>query len=521
MFQEIKEQIKAIDKRRYKDIKPSSQTLKYMQCVFNQSNEIDNELLKTYIKLFIIDNDDDLYLAYFDNGREFNERTKTSDIDNTDKRNIIIHSNYIIKNSKNQIIATIMVYDSDNVGYYETDYFNKSRIPCFYLYDINKFLQNKDFLNTLQYKETLIKTELINIFINDDDAKLSEYIAVDDHETAVYLTYALKSVPLIGMAEMYGAVKCFKLLYLNGYFNTSLINEKCIIIGNNYEILHICENDGGINFIKMFKYAIKYHRNELIDYCYMKCEINEYDFMELIMKCLKYYNYEALEFLLEHETQRPKITTLYDHNVLLNNFAAIEYMITKYNYVILDDFNGLIYKTILNGYEEDIIKFIFDNNLPLDIFNFKYNIIREAIIQNKNIDLFKLLLQNLFGVSNLWNDYDLYVSIDPLTTFAQYSYKLGKFDINILKLLIAKKSIDNFNARTGENILFDLTDAYYETKHNNILELIKYLADIGFDCIIMNSKGENILNYYLNKHNNNISESDEFIKLCKSLGIQQ
>lgn len=519
MFQEIKEQIKAIDERRYKDIKPSSQTLKYIQCVFNRSNEIDNELLKTYIKLFIIDNDD-LYLVYFENERKFDERTKTSDIDNTDKRNIIIHSNDIIKNSKNQIIATITVYDDDNIEYCGTTRFNKSRIPCFYLYDINKFLQNKDFLNTLQYKEELIKTELINIFINDDDAKLSEYVAVDDHKTAVYLTYVLKSVPLIGMAEMYGAVKCFKFLYLNGYFNTSSKHEKCIMIGNNYEILHICENEG-INFIKMLKYTIQYHRNELIDYYYTKCEINEYDFMKLIMKCLTYYNYDALEFLLDNEKYRPKITTLYDYNVLLNNFAAIEYMITNYNYIILNDFNGIIYKTILNGYEEDIIKFIFDNNLPLDEFNFKYSIIREAIIRNKNIDLFKLLLQNLFGVSNLWNDYDLYVSIDPLTTFINNSYKLETFDINILKLLIAQKSIDNFNTRTGENILFDLTDTYYETKHNNIIELIKYLAEIGIDYMIMNNKGENILNYYLNKHNNNISDSDEFIKLCKSLGIQE
>lgn len=504
MFQEIKEQIKAIDERRYKDIKPSSQTLAYIQCVFNQSNEIDNELLQTYIKLFIIDNDD----LYF--------------IDGEDERNDVMFNNAIIKNSKNQTIATISIYDDSDTEYYKIINLNKSsKIPYFYLNDINEYLQNKNLFNTLQYLETFKNYKLINIFINDDDAKLSEYVAIKDHKMAIYTTNVLKSVSLIGMTEMYGAIKCFKFLYLNNYFNTCSNHEKCIIIGNNYEILHICENEG-INFLKMLKYTIQYHHNELIEYYYRKYDgINEYDFMKLIMNCLTYYNYDALEFLLEHETHRPKIKCINGCSDFLNNFEAIKYMITNYNYVILDDFNGIIYETILNGYEEDIIKFIFDNNLPLDEFNYKYIIIREAIIQNKNIELFNLLLQNLFGVSDLWNEYDIYVCINPLTTFVRNSYKLKTFDINILKLLIAKKSISNFNTRTGENILFDLTDAYYETHHNNILELIKYLADIGFDCIIMNSKGENILNYYSHKYNNNVSESDEFIKLCKSLGIQE
>lgn len=105
MFQEIKEQIKAIDEKRYKDIKPSSQALKYIQCVFDQSNEIDKELLKTYIKLFIIDNDD-LYLDDDDDETQF-ERVKLNDINNTDERNNVIYNNVSIKNSKNQTIATI------------------------------------------------------------------------------------------------------------------------------------------------------------------------------------------------------------------------------------------------------------------------------------------------------------------------------------------------------------------------------------------------------------------------------
>ena len=525
MFQEIKEQIKAIDERRYKDIKPSSQTLKYMQYVFNQSNEIDKELLQTYIKLFIIDNDDlnfgndDTYTA--DDGDEIKYGgIKLSDIENNDEQNNNMFNNIIIKNSKKQTIAIISVCDDGNTEYCKTIPFNKSRIPHFYLNNTNKNLQNKELLNTLQYIDSFKYSELLNIFINDDVAELSKYVAIKDHKTAVYTTNAIGFVPLIGLAEMYGAIKCFKFLYLNDYFDASLINQKCIVIGNNYEIFHICENEG-INFLTMLKYSIQYHRNELIEYCYMKCNITEYDFIKLIMKCLTYYNYEALEFLLEHETYRPKIPFINNYSVLLNNFSAIEYMITKYNYIMLNNFNGIIYETILNGYEEDIIKFIFNNNLPLDDFNYKYMIMKEAIRQNKNIELFKLLLQGLFGVSNLWNNYDIYVLIDPLTTFVRNSYKLETFDINILKLLIAEKSINNFNIRTGENILFNLIEAYYITKHHNIIELIKYLADIGFDYIIMNNKGENILNYYLNKHYTDVSDTDEFVQLCKSLGLQE
>ena len=517
MFQEIKKQIKAIDERRYKDIKPSSQTLKYIQCVFNQSNEIDNELLRTYIKLFILDNDE-LYISFCKNETEY-ERIKLNDTKEIDQYRFYKYNNVFITDNENQTIAIL-----DKYNYYRVFPFNKIGIPLFHLSNINKYLQNRDLLNTLQYSDSPISHKLINIFINDDDAGLSEYVAIDDHKTEIYNTNILNHVSLIDMAAMYGAIKCFKFLYLNDYFDRLLMNQKCTIIGNNYEILHICENEGGINFLKMLKYAIQYHCNELIEYCYRKYGgINEYDFIKLIMKCLKYYNYDALEFLLEHETQRPKITTLhdYDYDVLLNNFAAIEYMITKYDYIILNDFNGIIYEAILHNHEEDIIKFIFNNNLPLDGFDYKHMMIKEAIIQNKNIDLFKLLLQNLFGVSNLWNNYELYVLIDPLTTFARYSYKLETFDINILKLLIAKKSIDDFYIRTGENILFDLTDAYYKTEHNNILELIKYLAEIGFDYIIMNNKGENILNYYLNKHYKYIpDDDDEFVQLCKSLGIQ-
>ena len=335
----------------------------------------------------------------------------------------------------------------------------------------------------------------------------------------MYTTNAVSFVPLIGLAEMYGAVKCFKFLYLNDYLNISLIDHKCIIIGDNYEIIHICENEG-IDFLIMLEYAIQYHRNELIEYCYRKCSITEHNFISLIMDCLTYYNYEALEFLLEHETYRLKATYINNCSVILNNFSAIEYMVTKYDYVMFSDFSEIIYKTILNGYEEDIIKFIIDHNLPLDESKYKYKIMREAIRQNKNIDLFKLLLKGLFGVSNLWNHYDIYVLIDPIIIFMRNSYKLETFDINILKLLVAEKSINDINDRAGYNILFYLAIEYYITQHNNILELIKYLIDIGNDYTKIDNDGKNILNFYLSRTYKPISDTDEFVQYCKSLGLQ-
>lgn len=517
MFQEIKEQIKAIDERRYKDIKPSSQTLKYIQCVFDQSNEIDNELLKTYIKLFIIDNDD-LYLDDDDDETQF-ERVKLSDIDNTDEQNNTIYNNVSIKNSKNQTIATISVYDDSDTEYCKTISSKIFRFPYFYLNDINKYLQNKDLFNTLQYIDSFKGTKITNIFANDDVAELSKYVAIKDHKRAMYTTNVVSFVPLIGLAEMYGAVKCFKFLYLNDYLNMSLIDHKCIIIGDNYEIIHICENER-IDFLIMLEYAIEYHRNELIEYCYRKCGITDHDFIPLIMKCLTYYNYEALEFLLEHETYRTKATYINNCSVILNNFPAIEYMITKYDYVMFNDFSEIIYKTILNGYEEDIIKFIINHNLPLDESDYKYKIMREAIRQNKNIELFKLLLKGLFGVSNLWNHYDIYVSINPIMTFMRYSYDLETFDINILKLLVAEKSINDINDKPGYNILFCLAIEYYITQHNNILELIKYLIDIGNDYTKIDNDGKNILNYYLSRTYKPISDTDKFVQYCKSLGLQ-
>lgn len=239
------------------------------------------------------------------------------------------------------------------------------------------------------------------------------------------------NISLIEYAALFGAVDVFKYLILNGA-TVSCDLPKFSIIGGNYEIIHILEQNG-VKFddTKYLDIAIKYHRNELVEYIKESLGIEYSD--KSLKKSLKFYNLSVFLSILKYNNELSDLG---------NKKENIIDLAVRYGYL---DIVKMFSKFIKTSEEKNKLLLTAVNNRRFDTFKFLH-----SMPFDENKDKNNELNCNLFLIS---------ASIGHLNIF--------KYMIQF----IDKNYFDIFNEM--KNSILILAASYGD------LEFVKYVISLG------------------------------------------
>lgn len=160
------------------------------------------------------------------------------------------------------------------------------------------------------YYNTLYDEEIVTIIKNDDVDKLQSLLSRNDDINGCFIIETIPNLfdsdldeyiglTLIQLAIYHKSIKCFKYLYLSGYYTKDELNDKLLVIGGNIEILKIVERDDKINdYDTLLTTAIRIHNNNLAKSLFYNHSVQ--DIGDLLRCCLSFYNYEMLDFVINN-----------------------------------------------------------------------------------------------------------------------------------------------------------------------------------------------------------------------------
>ena len=345
------------------------------------------EYIKIFVNLFVLNNDiitEDNYHDRFYNKIAYGYIVidKLTNIELCE-----IHSNtdnlpYLDKVNDNELRIEYMMKFYNDGSYYRyqkaTKYSFKLRISRFNEYD--KFKGIKELKNKIiTYKsiynyQSFTFERLTEILENDDVDSLIKMLSQPTSNIIDKFVVHIRNqcdnekyIDLIELIVVYGAVKCFKYILLNKYLDEYInsYNERAlmqfIIISNNYEILHLLENNYTLhtNWYDIINTVIFYHRNEFLLYMlnnkYPNQEIFKHNSIDYIFDyCLSSYNYKALLMLLNETEEFKPITK----SIMKRDKYKYAVPLSVY---VLDN-----YKFSLFTYLSYIVEFLFDGTYELD-----------------------------------------------------------------------------------------------------------------------------------------------------------
>lgn len=136
---------------------------------------------------------------------------------------------------------------------------------------------------------------------------------------------------LIQMAAVYGSIKCFKFLMLNGskpelYSKPPYTLMQCAILGGNMEIIHILEQQK-VDLSGSLHTAIQVHRNDIYHWLHdtYYTDINDLP-NNLLEYCCHFNNIEILLELFEHEGTNDQLDPIKEFNRLKHPLhVAVKY----------------------------------------------------------------------------------------------------------------------------------------------------------------------------------------------------
>ncbi|OHT07228.1 hypothetical protein TRFO_01401 [Tritrichomonas foetus] len=177
---------------------------------------------------------------------------------------------------------------------------NKNDLRFFNLYSVNCESENIRFdeskLLERQYGHSRDK---IALSIQNDD--IDSFILLISNQdpswhnlSSVFeVNKEINSLSLLEYSMAFGSVKIFKYLWMKKVDCTQK-SLKYAIIGGNYEIIHILEEEHSYSFdISCLYTSIKYHRKEIFDYMIgsFDCDGDQ----NIISQCIKHFNYGLLK----------------------------------------------------------------------------------------------------------------------------------------------------------------------------------------------------------------------------------
>ena len=140
------------------------------------------------------------------------------------------------------------------------------------------------------------------------------------------------------MCCIYGSIKCFKYYLINGYDISCNSNRvaRCAIIGGNYEIIQIVNQNIHINFGHYIDESIKFHRYSITDWLILNYPSDVftqdyiYYFLRKILElCFECNNYEVLLFYyFNYKSQNTNIS--FENFIILNSIKTRSLHYIKY-----------------------------------------------------------------------------------------------------------------------------------------------------------------------------------------------
>ncbi|OHS92857.1 hypothetical protein TRFO_12216 [Tritrichomonas foetus] len=134
-----------------------------------------------------------------------------------------------------------------------------------------------------------------------------------------------KKFTLIDYAASYGSIKCFKYLLNNhAEYKTKSLGQYAIL-GNNKEIIHICDQNG-CTFHNTIPITIQYHYHSLTKWL---IDNNKDQIPKNLMQlCFECYNYVIIKYLLQKEMN---INELVANSSKYDNYNLLQYIMKALN----------------------------------------------------------------------------------------------------------------------------------------------------------------------------------------------
>ncbi|OHT06086.1 hypothetical protein TRFO_26006 [Tritrichomonas foetus] len=129
------------------------------------------------------------------------------------------------------------------------------------------------------------------------------------------------TLSLINIAAFCGSVKCFKFLWMN---HAEIERENigiCAVFGNNWEIVHICDQSG-YSFQSTLPISIQYHYNSLTKWL-IENQKDDFD-SSLIKLCLQFNNYKILKYLI---SKGFSFDQLVPYAMLNHNYTMVKFLL--------------------------------------------------------------------------------------------------------------------------------------------------------------------------------------------------
>ena len=189
-----------------------------------------------------------------------------------------------IKDTKNYIHCSknIIKFHGENI--FDKEYLNLCTIGC----DADNLPRDN-------------KEVSFNLVMEMDDIEVLQELIIEEGipDLSKYnpMTGTIEHVNLLNLAQLHGAVNCFKWLFLNGYYDINSKNEESIVYGGNYEIFHIMERETTLDYYKLIEKSIIFHKHELFEY--LMNHAKEENIGSHFITALLHYNYYAAYRLIE------------------------------------------------------------------------------------------------------------------------------------------------------------------------------------------------------------------------------
>lgn len=315
---------------------------------------------------------------------------------------------------------------------------NSNHIPKKFLNDQNDYYSKK-----VRKIKTDNDTELYEIIQKDDVEALQDILSRNSIKfDNIFKFKTFKSITLLECSALMGSIKCFKLLWMITKPHDFDELLKCSIVGGNFDIIHIVENEIDFDISKnkdILYEAILYMQNDLIEYIVDTYNI-EID-TECYIKCIYASNYTAFTKLLEIDQSR-SITTYGKIGSTPLDIASFEGNSIFFEYLYFLDNNSIsllniygknVLQSATKNYQLDIIEFIIYRNLinPYEIcgdYFTPYEMAEYYFHKETGDYLKKIFSQTIFKNKMDWDFEDYYFTQDEKYYIDKKIWLARKYD---------------------------------------------------------------------------------------------
>ena len=333
----------------------------------------------------------------------------------------------------------------------------------------------------------LVNNDYKHVFDFAEEGTVERAIFDDDVEKLIFILSEVEkqdNIPLykndfcriivganmLGTAALFGSVKCFKYLIMNGEIPNVEVSKLAIAGGNN-EIVHLCEQNGSM-FDDCLNVSVSYHRFELYEWLVQHFDCEKIELSYFLCCCNEPLFFNYLENL-DHELDNDEIGELLCCAARNTSYGVVKHFLSRgFNANWSNPVSTLTpLHEAANIGSLEIVKYLVENGCNV---NSKSNSGRTPLFSaafKGNAQIIEYLAQKGADMNSQVN-----TGLSPLHTACVY----GTEDAIIA---LVKNGCDvNIKENDGNTPLHCLME-------QGKIKIIKFLVDNGADINIKNNDG--------------------------------